>query len=73
MTTHETTTLTSETLLMIQSFRDADPDKRDRELSRQSFCNKTATAFVGSAHCWKCLGWLSKMINRLSVGGLRSA
>ena len=40
MTTHETTTLGSDTLLMIQSFRDANPDKRDRKLSATEFLRK---------------------------------
>src|SRR6266852_5898372 len=31
------------------------------------------TAFVGSAHCWNSLAWLTKIINRLSVGGLSRA
>jgi hypothetical protein len=55
--------LSSDTLLMIQSFGEANPE----------FLRNAATAFAGSAHCWHWLAWLSKMINGRSVGGLRSA
>jgi hypothetical protein len=50
MTTHETTTLSSDTLLMIGIFREANPHKRDRQLSPTEFCGKMPIAFVGSAH-----------------------
>jgi hypothetical protein len=35
-------TLSSDTLLMIQSFRDANPDKRERHLSAAEFLQKNA-------------------------------
>ena len=40
MTINATTTLTSETILMIQGFREANPDKRDRHLSPAEFLQK---------------------------------
>ena len=42
MTTNETTTLSTDTLLMIQRFREANPDKRDRHLSAAEFLRKNA-------------------------------
>jgi hypothetical protein len=53
--------------------RASNPDKRERELSAAESCRKMLTALLGSVHRWKWLTWLSKMINRLSVGGLHSA
>jgi hypothetical protein len=47
MTTNETTTLTSDTVLMIQSFREANPDKRDRHLSAAEFLRKNAHRIRG--------------------------
>jgi hypothetical protein len=47
MTTHETTTLGSDTLLMIQSFRDADPDKRDQQLSAAEFLEQNGHRIRG--------------------------
>jgi hypothetical protein len=40
MTPNETSTLHSETILMIRSFREANPDKRDRQLSAAKFLRK---------------------------------
>jgi hypothetical protein len=47
MTTHETTTLGSDILLMIQRFREANPDKRDRHLSAAEFLQKNAHRILG--------------------------
>jgi hypothetical protein len=47
MTTHETTTLSSDTLLMIQGFRDANPDKGDGQLSATEFLRKNAHRIRG--------------------------
>jgi hypothetical protein len=47
MTTHETTTLSSDTLLMIQRFRQANSDKRDWELSAAEFLQKNAHRICG--------------------------
>jgi hypothetical protein len=46
MTTNDTT-LSSETLLMIQRFRDANPDRRDRQLSAAEFLRKNAHRIRG--------------------------
>jgi hypothetical protein len=40
MTTNQTTTLSGGPLLMIQRFRDANPDKRDRHMSAAEFLRK---------------------------------
>jgi hypothetical protein len=42
MMTNETTTLSSDTLLMIGIFREANPHKRDRQLSAAEFLRKNA-------------------------------
>jgi hypothetical protein len=47
MTTHETSTLSSEAILMIQRFRDANPNRRDRELSAEEFLQKNAHRIRG--------------------------
>jgi hypothetical protein len=47
MTTHETTTLGSDTLLMIQRFREANPDKHDGQLSAVEFLQKNAHRIRG--------------------------
>jgi hypothetical protein len=73
MTTHETTTLGSDTLLMIRSFREANPDKRDRHLSAAEFLRKNANRIRGIGPLLEWRAWLSKMPNRLSVGALPSA
>jgi hypothetical protein len=46
MTTNDTT-LSSDTLLMIQSFREANPDKGDRQLSATEFLQKNAHRIRG--------------------------
>jgi hypothetical protein len=58
--------------VLIQGFREANPDKVDQELrAAEFFREKMPIAFAGSARFWKWLAWLSKMPNRLSVGDLR--
>jgi hypothetical protein len=47
MTTDETTTLSSDTLLMIQRFREANPDKHDGQLSTAEFLRKNAHRIRG--------------------------
>jgi hypothetical protein len=47
MTPNETSTLSSDTLLMIQGFREANPDKRDRPLSAAEFLRKNAHRIRG--------------------------
>jgi hypothetical protein len=42
MTTNETSTLSSEAILMIQRFRDANPNRRDRQLGATEFLQKNA-------------------------------
>jgi hypothetical protein len=44
---HETTTLGSDTLLMIQRFREANPDKGDRQLSAAELLRKNAHRIRG--------------------------
>jgi hypothetical protein len=47
MTINATTILTSETILMIQGFCEANPDKRDRPLSAAEFLRKNAHRIRG--------------------------
>jgi hypothetical protein len=47
MTANETSTLSSDALLMIQSFRDANPDEGDGELSAAEFLRKNAHRIRG--------------------------
>jgi hypothetical protein len=47
MTPNETSTLSSDTLLMIRSFRQANPDKRDGQLSAAEFLQKNAHRIRG--------------------------
>jgi hypothetical protein len=58
---------------MIQHFRQANPDKRHRHLSAAEFLQKNAHRILGIGPLLEMAGWLSKMINRRSVGGLHSA
>jgi hypothetical protein len=56
MTSHETTTLGSDTLLMIQHFRQANPDKRDQHLSAAEFLQKSAHRIRGIGPLLKMAG-----------------
>ena len=47
MTANETTTLSSEALLMIRRFREANPDKVDQELSAAEFLRKNCHRIRG--------------------------
>ena len=73
MTTHETTTLGSDTLLMIQRFREANPDKHDGQLSAVEFLRKNANRIRGIGPLLEIAGLAEQDANRILGGGLHSA
>jgi hypothetical protein len=46
--------------VLIQGFREANPDKVDQELSAAEFFRKNAHRIRGIGRFWKWLAWLSK-------------
>jgi hypothetical protein len=66
MTTNDTT-LWSEALLMIQSFREADPDKRDRKLSATEFLRKNDHRIRGIGPLLELAG-LAQQDNQSALG-----
>jgi hypothetical protein len=61
MTTNETSALSSETILMIQRFRQANPDKIDRELSPAEFLQKKAEFLQKNGHRIRGIGPLLEL------------
>jgi hypothetical protein len=66
MTTNDAT-LSSETLLMIQSFREADPDKRDAKLSATEFLRKKGHRIRGIGPLLELAG-LAQQDNQSALG-----